>query len=186
MQRFACTASLVAAVAVRSLGAPAQAANWTVARVNHMVLTPPGGVDVAGNERRHLRRPRRPAPIASSPCRKATASWSSSTSRSTPPAPSRPSATSPTIVTNFMQDFEGIAYTNAARNSVFLSDERRTARAFARSISRTGASLSSARRFPRCSRQRARQPRLRVAHPHARTARRCGPPTRRPSPSTGP
>ena len=102
---------------------PVNAANWSVARVNHMLLTPPGGVTVRemsgvtyvgpadGDAHRF---------IAAEQTKKELVQFDATFNASG-------GITSITNVAaisiNPSHDFEGIAYTNAARNSVFLSEE---------------------------------------------------------------
>lgn len=115
---------LVAAVAVLSLAGTARAAKWAIERVNHVTIAPPAGVDVlemsgvtyvgpvAGGLHRFLAVQEGHGKLAQFDVEFTAAGGIASVSNF---------ANVSTGVNT--QDFEGIAYTNAARNSVFLADE---------------------------------------------------------------
>lgn len=117
--RLAC-----AAVATLWLVASARAANWSVSRMNHVTLAPPEGVSVqemsgvtylgpvAGGLHRFLTVQEGHGALA-----QFDVSFNSSG------AITGVSNISTIATPNFLQDFEGIAYTNPARNSAFVADE---------------------------------------------------------------
>jgi hypothetical protein len=103
----------------------ADAANWQINRINHMVLPPPGGVTVhsmsgvtylglvGGNHRFIAAEQTQGELVAFDIAFNASGGIASiSNVATTPISPLEP-----------LEDFEGIAFTNPARNSVFLSDE---------------------------------------------------------------
>jgi hypothetical protein len=118
---FISTLAVCAALAISS---PSQAAtNWNVVRVNHVVLTPPAGVTVAemsgvtyvgpagGGSFRFIAAEENKGEIVQFDLGFDAAGAITSINNVA------------AIHINPTADMEGIAYTNAARNSVFLSDE---------------------------------------------------------------
>jgi hypothetical protein len=110
------------AAALLSFGAPMRAANWDVDRVNHMVLTPPAGVTVqemsgvtyvgpAGGAHRFIAAEQTKGELVQFDV--------------TVNASGAITAISNVAAIDIASsaDLEGIAYTNASRNSVFASDE---------------------------------------------------------------
>ncbi|MBA3481661.1 MAG: esterase-like activity of phytase family protein [Pirellulales bacterium] len=105
--------------------APARAANWQFNRVNHTVLTPPGGVTVnqlsgvtylglvAGAHRFAAAEQTRGELVAFDVAFSAAGGITSVSNI----------AAVPMSPLEDLEDYEGIAFTNPARNSVFLSDE---------------------------------------------------------------
>jgi len=100
----------------------AHAANWQINRVNHMVLTPPGGVTVAemsgvtyvgpaGGNHRFIAAEETKGELVQFDLAVSAAGGITAVSNVA------------TIDIGPTLDFEGVAYTNAARNSVFLADE---------------------------------------------------------------
>jgi hypothetical protein len=98
------------------------AANWEINRVNHVVLTPPGGVTVAemsgvtylgpaGGNHRFLAAEETKGELVQFDLALSAAGGITAVSN----------VAAIDIVPTL--DFEGVAYTNAARNSVFISDE---------------------------------------------------------------
>ncbi|MBA3482499.1 MAG: esterase-like activity of phytase family protein [Pirellulales bacterium] len=116
------TSLLLAPSACLFASSSTSAANWQVNRVNHLVLTPPGGVTVdqmsgvtylglvGGNHRF----------VAAEQSLGQLLGFDVAFNASGGITAISDIATIPIAST---LDFEGIAYTNAARNSVFLSDE---------------------------------------------------------------
>ena len=113
-------ATCVAAVG----GLPAQipAANWSIARTNHMVVSPPGGVSVAEMSGVTYLGPSASGHrfIAAEEAKEELLAFDLAIN----------AAGAITGISNvtaipitFSRDFEGIAYTNPTRNSVFLADE---------------------------------------------------------------
>jgi hypothetical protein len=114
----------LATAAMLAVAAPLHGANWSVALRNNMVITPPAGVDVqemsgvtylgpvAGGLHRFLTVQEGHGKLTQFDLAFTAGGDISSISNVT------------SISTGvFLQDFEGIAYTNAARNSAFVSDE---------------------------------------------------------------
>ena len=100
----------------------AHAANWQINRMNHLVLTPPGGVTVAemsgvtylgpaGGNHRFIAAEETKGELVQFDLTLSAAGAITSITN----------VTAVDIVPTL--DFEGVAYTNAARNSVFISDE---------------------------------------------------------------
>lgn len=114
----------LAAFVLLSLAASSHAAKWEVGRVNHMTITPPAGVDV-----REMSGVTYVGPVGEGLHRFLAVQENHGVLTQFDVAfdPNGGIAS----VSNFAnvstgvntQDFEGIAYTNATRNSVFLADE---------------------------------------------------------------
>ena len=131
------------ALVVGALPLSVGAANWTINRVNHVVLTPPGGVTVAemsgvtyvgpvGGAHRFIAAEEIKGELLQFDLTFTSAGGIDSISNVTP---------IDIVPTN---DFEGIAYTNPERNSVFLAAETG---AHLREVSlATGAELQNGRR----------------------------------------
>ena len=113
---------VIALLVVAVVCAPVSAANWTINRVNHMVLTPPGGVTVqemsgvtyvgpAGGAYRF---------IAAEQTKGELVQFDVTVS-----AAGAVTAISNVVAIDISSsaDLEGIAYTNPGRSSVFVSDE---------------------------------------------------------------
>jgi hypothetical protein len=118
--RVATTASGLIVALV--LAPAAVAANWSVSRVNHTVLTPPGGVTVAemsgvtyvgpvGGLHRFIAAEETHGELLQFDVSFTAVGGISAVSNIT------------ALPISYTQDFEGIAYTNPTRNSVFLSHE---------------------------------------------------------------
>ena len=114
--------TLVCLVAACLAALPASAANWSVSRVNHLTLTPPAGVTVAEMSgvtylgpavggRRFL---------AAQQMHGALLQFDLTLS---PAGALTAISNIASIPISLPHDFEGIAYANVARNSVFLSEE---------------------------------------------------------------
>jgi hypothetical protein len=117
-------------IAAAAFSGEARATNWNVARVNHMTLTPPGGVIVkemsgvtyvgpAGGSHRFLAAMENA--IEASPGTKHLLVQFDLSFNASGGITSISNVAD--VLINPGADFEGIAYTNPARNSVFLADE---------------------------------------------------------------
>ena len=114
---------LAASACLLASPSPARAANWQINRVNHLVLTPPGGVTIAEMSGVTYLGPAAGANhrfIAAEEIKGELVQFDL-TFNASGGITSFSNVAAVDIVPTL--DFEGIAYTNAVRNSVFISDE---------------------------------------------------------------